>query len=329
MTMTLSTDSTEQPVARPIGLADLRTAGCGVLMGAADIVPGVSGGTVALILGIYHRLVTAISRFDRQLIRHLAARRWKDAAEHTDLRFVVALGSGIVTGIGGLAFLMHYLLEHQAQHTRGVFFGLILASGLIVARSISRWSPAQIAALILGSIGAFFLVGLEALQNPPDALWYLFLSGMIGICAMILPGISGAFILLILGKYADVTGLLRDVLRGSWEFDKLLSVAVFCLGCLSGLLVFSRLLRWLLSRYESVTLAVLCGLMLGSLRKIWPYKIDLTPAESSLKLKRFANVFPESLDASTVFTLALVIVAFFLVLMLEARSRKSRSVSAA
>jgi len=314
-------------------MTDLRTAGCGVLMGAADIVPGVSGGTVALILGIYNRLVTAISRFDRELIRHVANRRWRVAAEHADLRFIVALGCGITTGIGGLSFLMHYLLEQQAQHTNGVFFGLILASGLIVSRSIPKWTATQMAALVLGAVGAYFVVGLETFQNPPDALWYLFLSGMIGICAMILPGISGAFILLILGLYATVTGLLRDVLKDAarlnLDFEKLLLVFVFCLGCLTGLLVFSRLLRWLLARYETVTLAALCGLMLGSLRKIWPFKIDLTPDETKIKLKRFENVLPEAIDGTTLITIGLAVAALILVLWLEARSRKGRSIEPA
>ena len=308
------------------GAADFRTLGCGLLMGAADIVPGVSGGTVALILGIYNRLVTAVSRFDRELVRHVANRRWRVAAEHVDLRFVVALGAGILIGIGGLAFLMHYLLEHQARHTNGVFFGLILASGLIVARSISKWTVPQIVALASGTIGAYLVVGLKTFQNPPDGLWYLFLCGMIVICAMILPGISGAFILLILGKYKAITGLLREVLKGSWELEKLLAVAVFCAGCLCGLLAFSRVLRWLLARYEAVTLATLCGLMLGSLRKIWPFKIDRTPDEPKLNLKRFENVLPEALDGSTALTIGLAVLALVLVLWLEAKSRRGRMV---
>lgn len=326
MTMTLDTDSTDRPAVPPIGLSDLRLASCGLLMGAADTVPGVSGGTVALILGIYHRLVTAISRFDRQLIRLVRDRQWRAAAEHVDLRFVIGLGTGVASGIAGLSFLMNYLLEHQAQHTAGVFFGLILGSGLIVARSIPKWTPSQIAMLGIGTGVAYFVVGIDALQNPPDSLWYLFLTGMIGICAMILPGISGAFILLILGKYHDVLGLLRSVLKGDWAISNLLGVAVFCLGCLTGLLGFSRLLRWLLAKYESVTLATLCGLMLGSLRKIWPFKVDLSPEEPRLKLKRFANVLPETVDGSTAITIGLAMAALAAVLTLEAQSRKNRSV---
>lgn len=322
--MTPDTDSTDPPTNARVGLSDLRLAGCGVLMGAADAVPGVSGGTVALILGIYHRLVAAISHCDRHLFRLLTERRWRDAAEHLDLRFLIGLGTGIASGIAGLSFLMNYLLEHQAQPTSGVFFGLILGSGILVARRIPRWEPACMAMFVIGTLLAGYVVGLNALRNPPDSLWYLFLTGMIGICAMILPGISGAFILLILGKYHDVLGLLRSVLKGDWAIANLLGVAVFCLGCLTGLLGFSRLLRWLLARYEQLTLSALCGLMLGSLRKIWPFKIDLTPEITKLKLKRFANTLPETLDGSTALTIGLAVGALIGILALESCSRADR-----
>ena len=131
--------------------ADLKTALCGLMMGAADIVPGVSGGTVALVLGIYNRLVSAISRFDRQALGMLAEKRWSTAAEHIELRFVIALGCGIVTGIGGLSFLMKKLLDDHLQPTYAVFFGLILGSGVLVARGVPRWNPGNVAALIAGA----------------------------------------------------------------------------------------------------------------------------------------------------------------------------------
>ncbi|MFP6763640.1 MAG: DUF368 domain-containing protein [Planctomycetaceae bacterium] len=329
-----NTDVPDQPASPPVGVADMRMIGCGVLMGAADIVPGVSGGTVALILGIYNRLVTAISRFDSQLLRYLVSRQWLAAVRYADLRFLGTLGAGIVTGIGGLSFLMHFLLENQPQHTNGVFFGLILGSGIIVGRGIERWPVSHTTAFCLGAAGTFLLLGLETFQQPPDSLWYLFLCGMVGICAMILPGISGAFILLILGTYQDVTGLLRSCLtglfqllkNGAWEIDpaQLLAVAVFCIGCLTGLLVFSRFLRWLLLHYRTVTLAGLCGLMLGSLRKIWPFKVDLTPEETRIKFKQFSNVMPEHLDSATALTVILLISALVAVLVLETGMSRRR-----
>lgn len=303
---------------------DLRIVGCGVLMGAADIVPGVSGGTVALVLGIYHRLVTAISHIDATALKLLSQRRLKDAAEHIDLRFLVALGLGIASGIGGLAFLMHYLLEHQLQYTFAVFSGLILGSGILVGRSIPEWNGLTIFSAVAGVVFAWFVVGLEALQNPPDTYWYLFLCGTIGICAMILPGISGSFILLILGRYDDVTGLVRSMLKGDLSPETLIAVAVFGTGCVCGLLAFSRVLRWLLGRHTAVTLATLCGFMLGSLRKIWPFKLDLTPDETKFKLKQFENQLPTTLDGETVLTVALALVALTAVVSLEAISRRRR-----
>ena len=304
---------------------DFKNAGRGVLMGAADIVPGVSGGTVALVLGIYNRLVTAISRIDRTALRHVLDRRWKDAAEHVDLRFLISLGIGIGSGIAGLAFLMHYLLEHQLQFTFAVFSGLILGSGLLVARSIDRWSPAAGIMFVAGIAFAWCVVGLSALQNAPEGLWYLFLCGSIGICAMILPGISGAFILLILSRYDHVTGLIRDVLRGNWSVETFLAIGVFCAGCLFGLLAFSRVLRWLLQKFPQNTLALLCGFMIGSLRKLWPFKHDLTPDVEKFKLKQFENYWPTTFDGQTLLTILLFAAALALLLSFERLSRRKDS----
>ena len=306
----------------PIEKSDFRTAFCGLMMGAADIVPGVSGGTVALVLGIYNRLISAISRFDQQALGMLAAKRWAAAAEYIDLRFILALGCGIATGIGGLSFLMKKLLDDHLQPTYAVFFGLILGSGVLVARGVARWNPASIAALVSGVSVAWFVVGLDALQTPPDTLWYLFFCGTIGICAMILPGLSGAFILLILGRYSHVTGLIRSILKGDWSVQAFLEVSVFCCGCLFGLLAFSRVLRWLLAHHATVTMATLCGLMLGSLRKLWPFKNELTPPGTEFKLKQFENIAPDFSCSSTITSIGLTVIAMVAVLSLEAISRK-------
>lgn len=296
-----------------------------MLMGAADIVPGVSGGTVALVLGIYNRLVSAISRFDRKALGMLTTRRWTDVVEHTDLRFLIALGSGIACGIGGLSFLMKRLLEDHLQPTYAVFFGLILGSGILVARAVARWNAANLTALILGVATAWAVVGLDALQTPPETLWYLFFCGTVGICAMILPGLSGAFILLILGRYSHVTDLIRSILKGDWSVQAFLEVGVFCSGCLFGLLAFSRVLRWLLAHHGMVTMATLCGLMLGSLRKLWPFKIELTPPGTKFKLKQFENIAPDFTDSSTITAIALAIVAMVAVLSLERIARQRQS----
>lgn len=299
----------------------------GLLMGAADIVPGVSGGTVALILGIYERLVTAISHFDLTLLDHLRHRRWSAAAAHVDLRFLVALGLGVLIGVGGLARLMHYLLEEHAEPTWSLFFGLILASCILVGRLVARWNVANVLLGVAGVAFAYWLMGLLP-TTPPDGWWYLFLCGLLGSCAMILPGISGAFIVLILGKYLYITGAIKDFVHLQISLDTILAIAVFGAGWAVGIVCFSKVLRWMLNRWEPATLAVLGGFMLGSLRKVWPFKRQLTEAElpgtlESLqltpeKLESFTvNVWPAELDGTFWLCVALAVAGFAFVLVAD------------
>ena len=309
-------------LAKPSG-TDLAMFTRGFMMGGADIIPGVSGGTVALIVGIYDRLVTAISRFDLTALHLLQRREWIKLAEHLDLRFLIALGCGVAAGIGGLVTLMSYLLNHQLEPTFGAFFGLILGSSMIVAGRLPKWTASNVACLIIGAVGAYSIVGLPFLQSPPEGHAYIFFCGMIGICAMILPGISGAFILLILGRYGFITETLKGLLHGDITAESVTTVAVFCAGCGIGLVSFSKLLRLLLARYEAATMAILCGFMLGSLRKIWPFKIDKTPDVTKFKLKEFENVMPAEFNGSVVLTISLAAVGFLLVVALERYSKWS------
>lgn len=299
---------------------DLKHVARGLLMGAADIIPGVSGGTIALIVGIYERLVTAISHFDVTLVRHLKQKQWAQAAAHIDLRFLIALGLGILTGIASLASLMNYLLVHHPAATSAVFFGLILASCVLVARMVEKRNALTATLGVVGVVFSFWLVGLLP-ANPSEGLGYVFLCGIVAICAMILPGISGAFILLLMGKYTDVTAAIRQVIH----FENLTSavpmLVVFAIGCALGLVGFSKFLRWLLARHESETTAVLCGFMLGSLRKIWPFKVDMTPDQPKLTLKEYRNVLPESWNGEVALALVLAVVAFIFVIVLDIVSK--------
>jgi putative membrane protein len=289
----------------------------GFLMGGADIIPGVSGGTVALILGIYERLVTSISRFDLTLLDHVKQQRWKEAVEHVNLRFLISLGSGIALGIGGLATLMHYLLHDHTQHTLAAFFGLILASSLLVARMAQRWNLGAALLFPSGILFAYWLVGQSFLESPPAGNAYIFLCGTIGICAMILPGISGAFILLVLGKYEDITGVLKNTLHGDINMANLTTIVVFCSGCLVGLLLFSKFLRWLLACHESQTMAILCGFMLGSLPCIWPFRVDLTPDIEKFSQKQWKYLQPDFSDGTVITSLLITVAAFAFVVLLD------------
>jgi len=297
---------------------DLLQIGRGFLMGGADIIPGVSGGTVALILGIYERLIEAISRVDAHFFGLVKKRQFKDAATYLDLRFLIALGLGIGIGIVSLAGTMHHLLLHQRTWTLAAFFGLIAASSWLVAKIVDRWSPAAVVALIGGAGFAFWLVGLPLLLDPPNSLLYMFFCGSVAICAMILPGISGAFILLLLGKYVEITGMIKGVIHGEISGEIILTIIVFAMGCLLGLLGFSKFLKWLLARHTNLTMATLCGFMIGSLRKLFPFQQDVTPEVTELKHKVFLNRPFNEIDVTGELLPALVVMivaaAFVLVL---------------
>ena len=241
--------------------------------------------------------MTAIGRCNGTFVKLLLARKWNDAANQIDLRFVIALALGIGSGIVGLASLMNYLLTQQMSLTFAAFTGMILASSLLVFRRVKNWRVQHTGVMIAGIVFALRLVTLDALQNPPDTLWYMFLCGMIGITAMILPGISGAFILLLLNRYHDITGIIKGLTHGETTVQQLTSLVVFALGCLFGLLSFSRVLRWLLTHHHDSTMATLCGFMLGSLYRLWPFQEDVTPDIIKFKHKTFANYIPESLDS--------------------------------
>lgn len=295
-------------------------------MGAADIIPGVSGGTVALILGIYQRLVTAISHFDLTFVGFLRSGKVGEAAVHVDLRFLVLLGIGIATGVLGLAGTMHFLLEHHTQRTLAAFFGMILASAFVVGRTVGGWNPPRLAALAIGIVFAYWLVGLPFLDDPPEGNGWLFFCGVVAICAMILPGISGAFILLILGEYYEITGVLKSIGSGELTAEGIETIVTFAAGATVGLLAFSKVLRVLLEAARGVTMAVLAGFMLGSLRKIWPFRHELTPLESDFRDKQFENVWP-SLDAAETWFVTLILLgaAAFVLALERASAQRARA----
>lgn len=255
----------------------------GFCMGAADTVPGVSGGTVALILGHYERLVTAISHIDSTTLGHVRHGRFREAWQHFDGRFLFALGGGIAAGIVCLAGLMHWLLDHHLPGTFAVFLGLILASAWIVKGYVDRWTPSRLLACLCAAVAAF-AIGFCTPASESTSLPYLFVSASVAICAMILPGISGAFVMLLFGVYAPVTGMIKETAKGNVSIESLMQMGVFACGCLFGLLAFSRVLRWLLKEHSGATMAALAGLMLGSVGKLWPLQMP-TPETASLKFK--------------------------------------------
>ncbi len=317
---------TDQPKSSLV--ADAMNVVRGMLMGGADVIPGVSGGTVALILGIYERLVTAVSRFDLTLVGHARSGRLREAADHIDLRFLISLGAGIALGILSLGAAMNGLLTNVSTRppTLAAFFGIILASSVLVARMIPKDSGSQAPLLVLlavgGAISAFWLTGLPHVHATLTPV-YVFICGAIGICAMILPGISGAYLLLVLGAYLPLTGILKALPRGDVTGGDLVTVVIFGSGCAVGLLTFSKVLRWLLARHQAQTMAVLCGLMIGALRRVWPFQRDLTPEVEDVGHKEFANIWPQALDGSTLLCVAMAVVGLVAVFLLDRLTRGS------
>lgn len=239
----------------------------GVAMGAADIVPGVSGGTMAFIFGIYEELINSIKTVgQRDFVEAILHFRLRRAFSLINWFFLLPLGLGIVAAIFAFAGLLEYFLTHQPVYLWSFFFGLILASVIVIARRIKTWSWRLVAVLLLGVFGAYFLVGSVPAQTP-NTWWFYILTGALASCAMILPGISGAYILVMLGKYQTVLSAVnqRDIF----------TLALIAFGAAVGLVTFAQILGWLFKRYHDYTVAVLIGLLLGSLRKVWPWKVNV------------------------------------------------------
>ncbi|MCG7533870.1 DUF368 domain-containing protein [Pseudoalteromonas sp. OOF1S-7] len=294
----------------------------GAGMGAADVVPGVSGGTIAFITGIYARLLRAIKSVNLDAIKTLKTGGFKAAWRHIDGTFLLVLFSGLLTSAASLAKLITYLLEHHQLFVWSFFFGLIIASFVHVGKQVTRWDMSTVAACLAGAAIAFAITSLAPAEAKPQT-WYYFAAGAIAICAMILPGISGSFILLLLGMYGHVLSAVNEM--------QVMLIALFLGGCVVGLMAFSRLLSWLLSRFEQVTFALLCGFLLGSLNLLWPWKQVLTTYTNSKGIEKplmQANVLPAEFarltgqDPQVLICALLAIAGLALILLIERISRK-------
>lgn len=291
-------------------------------MGAADTVPGVSGGTVALILGHYERLINSISQFDGRLLQHITGRRFGEAAKHIDLRFLAALGTGVGIGVVTLSGLMHWLLDHRMPQTLAVFLGLMVASTFVVRSYVRRWTAIGWIGLALGIIAAMGIT-MMPMGNGGTSLPYLFISGAIAICAMILPGISGAFVLLLFGVYHHVTGMIKEAARGNLSVETITQIFVFAAGCGIGLLSFSKVLKWLLAKHHDVTMCVLMGLMIGSLGKLWPLQVPTAEtADQELKFRVMEYISPADFEGSVFVLVGLTIASAVAVLVVERVAEK-------
>ena len=235
----------------------------GCAMGMADVVPGVSGGTIAFISGIYEELLDSIRSVNATALKLLLKLRLGEFWRHINGSFLLPVLLGIAIAIFSLARLMTYLLTYHPIAIWSFFFGLIIASALLVARQLGHWNVRTVAACLVGAAAAWWITVATPTETPND-WWFVMLSGAVAICAMILPGISGAFILLLLGKYQYIMQAVGDL--------NIPVIVIFVVGAAAGIISFSHLLSWLLKHWHDVTVAVLMGFMVGSLNKVWPWK---------------------------------------------------------
>ena len=294
----------------------------GMAMGASDVVPGVSGGTMAFILGIYQELIGSIKDVaNPDLIKALFSLNFKKIFEIINWQFLIAVAMGIGIAIVSLAGILEYLLENQPVFLWSFFFGLVLASIIMVQKQVNSWGAGPIIAVVLGTVGAYWLVGRVPAETP-NTWWFLMLSGMIAICAMILPGISGSFILVLMGKYQTVLGAVND--------RDIMTLLFIAIGAVIGLVTFAQILSYLFKNYNDLTVAVLIGLMIGSLRKIWPWKDDLDwvrDAAGEILMRdghpivtKQANYLPSmAVEGSQeiMFAIGLAVIGFVLIIVLE------------
>ena len=239
----------------------------GLGMGAADVIPGVSGGTIAFITGIYQELINSIKLVDKAFLQLLFSKGILAAWKHINGSFLLAVFSGVLISIFSLARLISWFLMVYPKLVWAFFFGLIIASALHVGKKITPWNAGVIITLIAGTaIAAYITIATPA--ATPESFWFIFLSGAIAITAMILPGISGAFILLLLGKYEFMLNAVKDLQIGI--------IIIFGIGCVIGIISFSNIISWFFNKFPNGTMALLTGFMIGSLNKLWPWKEVIT-----------------------------------------------------
>jgi putative membrane protein len=286
----------------------------GFCMGMADVIPGISGGTIAFLLGIYEDLIGSIKSFDLRFLKLLCRFKAKEAFSSVAWQFLVSLFIGIAGAIFIFSKMISWLLHNEPALIYSFFFGLILATVPIIARIIKRWTFSKVIAIFLSACGTYFFVGMVPLTTP-EAPWFLFLSGAVAISAMILPGISGAFILVLLGKYQFILNAVNQ--------QDIFSLGVFLLGVGVGIFSFVRVLSWLFEKYHDLTVTVITGIIIGSLRKIWPWKEvteSITTSHGKIIPIAEMNIIPAQFNADLLAALMIMVAGFMVAMMLNSSS---------
>lgn len=297
-------------------------------MGAANVIPGVSGGTIALITGIFEELINSIKSFDIKAIKLFFTGKWKSFIEHTNFLFLVVVFAGTIVSIFSLAVLLKFLFTFYPVYIWAFFFGLIIASVYFVGKTISKWRWNVILSFMVGTIAAI-VISVISPATSNSSTWYLFICGIVAICSMILPGLSGSFVLILMGNYIMMLDAVKDI-----DFKILSPVIV---GAVFGLIAFSHILSWLFKKYKDQTIALLTGFILGSLAILWPWKISydmegkLIPAnklgafinsqgiviEEKIKVSRMEQILPDSFDKTVPFAIIFMVIGFITIYLIE------------
>lgn len=298
----------------------------GIGMGAANVIPGVSGGTIALITGIFERLINAIKSVNLKAIRLLLGGKFAEFVKQTDLYFLIAIGLGVLTAVFSLARLFDFLFKYYPVYIWSYFFGLILASVYFVGKTIEKWNMPVILSFILGTVIALYISFLNPAAGN-DNFFYLILCGVVGVCSMILPGLSGSFVLILMGNYQLIMIDAVNHLR----IGILFPVAI---GIVAGLIGFSHLLSWVFRQFRNQTIAVLTGFILGSLAVIWPWKEKIFAlnqvGEQILKnnepvILRYSPVMPEGFSTETLIAIFIMILGIVSIWLVEYAAQKKSS----
>ncbi len=293
----------------------------GFAMGAANVIPGVSGGTVAFITGIYERLINAIKAFDIAALKLLKKRDIKGFLKHIDFIFLATLGSGVIVSVLSLARVLEWAYANHEVYVSALFFGLIAMSVYSVAKMVKKWGATAIVAMIIGCAAAISLAFIE--QNGENTNYlYLVICGAVAMCSMILPGVSGSFVLILLGNYFLILNSINDLRSGA--FDKALPILIpVGIGAVVGVAALSRFLSWLFKKYHDTTTAMITGFVAGSLFVIWPWKSAITKMigekEKVLGYTRFA---PEFSEKETLVAIAFILLGAVIMLVMELLGRK-------
>ncbi len=306
-------------------------------MGIAEVIPGVSGGTIAFITGIYEKLIDTIKAFGPEAFSAYRNGGFSELWETINGRFLISLVSGMIVGIVLGVFGVVHLLENYPVLLWAFFFGLIIASAVYIGRQVGKWDISMITALVAGIAIAYFITVASPAEGN-EAYWFVFISGAIAISALILPGISGSFILLLMGMYTFIIPTVKNALK-TFDSTSLMILIVFALGCAVGLFVFSRVLSWTFKHYHQPTLALLTGFMIGSLNKIWPWRRPLNGLneegqlvswEKGIELDKVIkeiNLFPHTYgeqvgEPYTLLAILMILAGFFLVFAIEWLGKK-------